>query len=432
MIPSTVPPATQPPAFPGVTLSPTFPLRQPFANHSDSDSGFESPPGSPRVSEKLSRRVIITGLPRNTTEAQLLQVVRGRGGLVSAATYTGRTGGATASLDFVHADSAESYVKFIKHNHFSMNDADGNKYDLEAFVLESCTSTYSCIDRVLLRDGFTRALRLAQFPIKAVWFCLNALGLQYIVSARYDTKISILIIEFVSIFYAARGQRVLREMGMPYYKANFTSSISDVPRITVQWDSTDADVRVLHWENRTVPFIPKDHLSRQFNQLPYNQSWPDQWLSIMRLHGLDPLPRFDAMLDKIKNYACFSRNTWSWDIPAPAKHNHEAILETLHDEEWDDAWTDYFANNVQKTDDLRSLDYYGRVAQHRREKAIEQGLPLGAVPKCDGCEFGCGAMRGGPLPKVVSQYLQGEIETGYLEEFAWEIPSPSTGILIEL
>ncbi|KFH48614.1 hypothetical protein ACRE_003510 [Hapsidospora chrysogenum ATCC 11550] len=305
---------------------------------SNSDSGFESAPPSPSGGATQSRRVIFH-VP-NITLTQLLTIIRGEGGIISAAIFdTQKIDGLsarTAVVEFKYPASARAYSTKTASHSVGIEDENGAVHYPRTWRPSVPRNSYHQGDSILLRNGFTRAIRAAKFPAKAVWFFLNTMGLQHITNASYES--GALSVEFVSIFQAARATRILREGSFPYYKPDeHDGPLLDYNMSLVhpEIDSTDSHIEDL--EVRTSAFIPHDHLARKFDRLPYNQTWPDTWSPIMGLQGLEPRSHRDGMLEMIQKHAAFSRNTWSWDIPPVLQEDHNTVLNTFADPDWNDA-----------------------------------------------------------------------------------------------
>ncbi|KAL6862611.1 hypothetical protein ACO1O0_002847 [Amphichorda felina] len=374
-----------------------------------SDSGYESVPSSPIRNQ--SRRVIFSNLPKITLH-QLLTVVRGEGGLIGADIFNTSklkgSGARTGSLEFVYPSSAEVYVD--RRLPVGIEDENGDIHYPEVWLSPARVNTYHRGDSFLLQNGFTRALRATEFPAKAVWFCLNALGLRNIVDASYDTNKSILNVEFVSIFHASLAIRTLREGRFPFYTPDRHPLLDyNMSLVTARLDSTDSDVRVLPPAGLIAAFVPHDYLDRKFNRLPYNQKWPESFFPIMNMHGLQTRPRHDTMLETIQKYASFSRSSWSWQMAELLTSDHDTVLDTLSDPEWRDAWASFFQANTNKTENLLRWADYAAIAQHRRDMAAELGLAPGQVPSCANCRCRCGLSRE-MVPQVVQDFLDGKIE----------------------
>lgn len=303
---------------------------------SNSDPGFESAPPSPSGATQ-SRRLILH-VP-NITLTQLLTTVRGEGGIISAAIFdTQKIGGLTARtavVEFVYPASARAYAAEAASHLVGIEDENGVVHYPQPWRPSARRNTYRLVDSILLQNGFTRAIRAAKFPAKAVWFFLNTMGLRHITDATYES--GALSVESVSIFQAARATRILREGGFPYYEPDDHGPLLDYNMSLVhpKIDSTDS-----HMDDLKVgisAFIPHDHLATKFDRLPYNQTWPDTWAPIMDLRGLEPRPHRDGMLEMIQKHAAFSRSTWSWDIPLALQEDHNTILNTFADRDWKDA-----------------------------------------------------------------------------------------------
>lgn len=380
-----------------------------MAGDQSSDSGYESPPAS--TIGNPSRRVVFSNLPEITLH-QLLSVVRGEGGIVSAGIFdTSKlvgSGARTAFVEFIYPSSAEAYVQ---HKLPGFEDENGEIHHPKVWLSSTRAKTYNRNDSILLQNGFSRAIRAANFPAKAVWFCLKALGLHHVVDASYDNSKSIFSVEFISVFHAAQAIRTLREGRFPYYIPDCHPLLDcNMSLVTARLDSTDSDVSVLPSEGLVAAFVPHDHLDRKFNRLPYNQTWPEKFYPIMNMHGLEPRPHHDTMLETIQKYVLLSRTCWSWQIPESLRSDHDMALDTLGDPNWQDAWVSFFRANADKTEDLLRWADYAAVAEHRREKTAELGLEPGQVPCCVNCRFRCGASKEKTVPQVVQDFLDGMIQ----------------------
>lgn len=82
------------------------------------------------------------------------------------------------------------------------------------------------------------------------------------------------------------------------------------------------------------------------------------------------------------------------------------LANTLHEPDWAEHWDEYFKNRGEIN--VRTWEAYGMLAKHREEKAAEQGLDLGAVPKCDKeCEMECQDIKKTPVDGEIKKWLKG-------------------------
>ena len=373
---------------------------------SSSDSGFESAAKDHPIN--ASHRVVLSHLPKKTTIPQVLKLIRGPGGTIAADVYDTSNfpsplGDCMAVVEFANPAAAETFVHFARqHVNFAFRDDSGALHKPKIWspktpslpISPDCPRGSNRRDRFWIGNAITRCFKAFEFPVKAVWFCLCALGHDSsLVNAEYNHETATLSLEFVSLFAAHRAFRTINEGRFPYYYPNQLRFVTgNTPLTEFRPDSTDGDVCLL--PSRVAEYIPPDHLENKFNCLPYNQVWPDRWFPIMRSQGLQPRPFQDHMLQMIQRYASLSRTSWSWEVAQDVCVDHARVMETLGDPAWKDAWDAFFVANRTKTQNLKRWEEYGGLARRRREKTTARGSLVGELSR--------------KMPRVIEDFLSGK------------------------
>ncbi|POR38509.1 Uncharacterized protein TPAR_01289 [Tolypocladium paradoxum] len=393
-----------------------------------------------------SRRVFFGNLPPSTVLAQLLRGICCYGGIITASIVPdlGRysnAGSRAAVVEFVYPDSAAQFAHSVDAKEIILRYAaeDGTVYDAQVSLVLTDSFFYTTLDHKLLESGATRALGLQSFPIGSVWRFLSVIGIRHITDVWYNEEQGDLVVEFTSLFQADRAQRNIERGGFDFYCP------AGGPRLRYVSDSTQgARDRVLDGTSRAsiVGHVPMDHLHRAWNRLPYNCHGSGQ-------HRPVPLPRDEKQLTDSAPFPCAAspsptealaealcippsevssylaernafqdteyrivgstiklvRRAWSWSISAE-DDTKLLMSSTISEPGWEDEWDRHF--EAHGSINLRTWARYGRLARHRREKAIELGVEEWRVPRCEArCPWGCSDIKATPLPGVITEYLGG-------------------------
>ncbi|CAM1511807.1 Fc.00g093200.m01.CDS01 [Cosmosporella sp. VM-42] len=364
----------------------------------------------------ISRRVVMSNLPKGISAQQLLNGVRGIEGILSVAftptNPVNETDTTSAVVEFRNGLAAKAYVDFVYKHSIEYQDCDGTSYEAQVVLIPTPSFELGKEDTTTRRFG--RAIQFTAYPMAAVWFFLTMIGLDNIVRAAYIESENmnggapgILQLELISEFQTERTVRLIEDCKVPCYTLGGDRKV--VPCFSVP----DDPIASLQHQN-IIPYVDPGVFRQLFDCMPYNMYVPPPaaprrrripfqdrvYPSIEQLIIMEGLP--------INICECYTPCPWKitdggdeyrilasrfvlirrqsgWSI---AMLGDIALLQslTLHEQVWEQHWDMYFVNNGQVN--LRKLDNYAVIAQHRRAIAAHRGLPEGTVPPpCTNCSI---------------------------------------------
>ena len=382
-----------------------------------------------------SRRVILDNLPPDTNSIQVLEGVKSQG-VVSISLLPTKTlslpNTNSALVEFVNDKAATVYVKALDLSSIWYKDKHGTAYEAKAWLVPTPSFPLAIQYGLPQRKIVSRAIFLARFPEKWVWYFLCTVGHRNVtaVTHRKDDPAEVYV-EFTSVFAATRAMRLIENGDFDFYQPGKDD-------VGYAADNSQAPVYLLFYnkERHGFPFVDPHIIEKTWNVIPYNLCWPTQHVAVMRLEGLPPRQEdFRACaIEKIfadsskereddENGHAASENDstsvravgdstesddrkWQFSKPAAGKAKL-LMIHTLHDPEWEKAWDAYFESQCMPN--LRKYDKYGRLAKHRCQSAAEQNVPKGELPPCvRSCEYGCSDIKETPTPDFIKKYVQFE------------------------
>ncbi|KAM6485936.1 hypothetical protein HDV62DRAFT_403305 [Trichoderma sp. SZMC 28011] len=381
-----------------------------------------------------SRRVMLTNLPPDATMSQITRGIQCYGGLVgimilNTAPILGNDT-KTAMLEFVYHQSAAEFTHDANSSRLLYEAKNGDVHSANAWLISSSSYGFGRIDKGLLHTGCARRFLLKGFPKECIWYFINAIGMNNIVSVDYNEANDGLTVEFTTLFQANKADWLV-----------FSGRFSDFYTINPEganWrmflaDSTHTNESLSRIRARQrespISHLYGEDLEEQWNRYPYNDYLPPHLRKSAAELGptrvslktrlalqydidesevddyLDDLEaRKDTEYRIIGSDITLTRRKWGWKISA--EDEAKLLLEnTLHEPDWADYWDEHFkaCGEINR----RKWEHYGMVAKHRREKAEEQGLGPDTVPKCPkSCEMGCRDIKVVPAAAVVKKFLE--------------------------
>lgn len=332
------------------------------------------------------RFVIFDNLPNTAEAAQVTQLVRGHGRILKTDMFD-LAEKRVARVEFLRDDEAGAFVKYRLNNSAVLLDGQGNECRPRIWS-PTCVKDPrppSQMHQALVHRGGTRTVRIEQPPIGAIWFWLCALGLKNIAHVEYRTGPwgCALAIEFNRIFAADQAWEAFNRGQMPPYNP---TNLSDVAM------EEDATTTIGPWNRLIRP----GHIERAFHRIPFDRYWPGQPWPIMAQQGLEPRTLNQHWrLRYIEHQA--QAEPQPANKPSLMDQINVSVLQGLGPDR-----EEYRNGAGNGPGDLSRWDEYSAIAEHRRRKCAQLGLPPGYVPKCDNnCKFGCGEMRVG-RPQMTS------------------------------
>ncbi|KAF7560342.1 hypothetical protein G7046_g3796 [Stylonectria norvegica] len=391
-----------------------------------------------------SRRIVINSLPVWLTYRQALDGIQGEGGVLNITfvdtknvCYPGRK---SAVVEFDNAEAARTYVAFTMKKPIFFAGPHGFNYPAEVSMILTKTFTRNdfieglrVVDATGLKAG--RSIVIAHFPKEAVWYFLCMIDHQFIVRVHYN-KSTIpgvhgnLGLELTSLFQATRVRNMLRNGLVGVYKL---SEVNVIYNIENPSDQFTQDLYTM--KGNLIPFVEVDHLAKEWNNAPFNMHWPtapmtqnpSQYLIPRKpapkathkellaedlsttVEELDNAPEieiyksFRATEYRIVGSAIqISRRAKGWSI-AMEDEIKLLMANTLTNPAWADFWDGHF--ECSKTTNLRKMNEYGELAQHRRQVAAKKGVDPSTNPQCgkSWCKW-CNVDRK-EVPRVVTNWL---------------------------
>ena len=371
-----------------------------------------------------SHRVVVSQLPASATASQILDAITTQDGIISILmTDTSGIPGAGAQCAFVQFVSPEDAHWFIINTArdpltFVSSDQDENgvktRHPAQTWRLPSSAWGVSPADARLLGEGYTRSLRIHDFPPSAVWFFISCLGgprsitnIQHGRSSNTPTNSrGNLDADFVSVFECKRVMRMLENNRFPYWTRDICEdrTLRLMPDLTTEREDTILN----DWP--VIPYRPRYDLQKTFDLEPYNTDWPEVYLPIMQKQGLVARPRpqvtEETRFAALQQLVTLSRNHWSWEGKKPEEQDEllSGLLDS--DDGWRAAWARWFREHRTESVNLQAYEAYGRLAAHRRQLTQEQGLTeVGVVPLCSHChEHDCLPLHLQDVPLAVKNF----------------------------
>lgn len=376
-----------------------------------------------------SRRVILRNLPPGAKLPQIVRGIQTHGQIVSIMPLNTLpiTSNATKTVmvEFSHPIPAADFIRAIQTTPLIYEDENFDRYNAHAWLVPTASFGLSWVDQEIVSQRYTRSLLLKGFPSDYIWYFINKIGLQHIVRVERDAANDSLCIEFTSLWHARRVDELIwrRKISDIYQycgeKGMIKVIVPDATQISGQIAKSSCDV---------IKYLPEDDLERYWDTHPYNCPFPHlERVTNQQTPTRLPLQKrlalqHDIEEDEVENLLydlenhqdtdykiigsniTITRRKWSWSM-SDEDDTKLLMANTLHEPDWAEHWDEYFLNRGEIN--IRTWEQYGMLARHRRKKAVEQGLGLGAVPKCEkGCEMGCRDIKKTPAAAVVKKYLK--------------------------
>jgi hypothetical protein len=380
-------------------------------------------------SAERSRRVILRNLPPNAKLPQIVRGIQSHGQILSimplnTLAFTKDTT-KTVMVEFVHLKPAAELARMIQTTPLFYEDENSDKYQADAWLVSTASFGLSWMDQEAISQKYSRSLLLKGFPSDYIWYFIGKVGLQHIVRVERDVINDSLCIELTSIWQARRVDELIwRGKFSDIYKycnekGMFRVIVPDVTQICDHIAKLPCGI---------VKHLPEDNLEKHWNTHPYNRLPPHLAKAAVQ-QGPTPLSlqkrlalqheieedEVDNLLYDLENHKdtdyriigsniTITRRKWSWSM-TDEDDTKLLMANTLHEPDWADHWDEHFVNRGEIN--IRTWEQYGMLAKHREEKAAEQGLGLGAVPRCEkGCEMGCRDIKKTPVAAAVKKYLK--------------------------
>lgn len=328
-------------------------------------------------------------------------------------------------LEFIHPIPAAELVRAIQSTPLIYEDEDATQYQADAWLVPTASFGLSWVDQEIVSQKYSRSLMLKGFPSDYIWYFIGKIGLQHIVRVELDVMNDTLCIELTSMWQARRVDELIwRGRFSEIYKyckeeGNFRVIVPDVTQICSYIARSPCGI---------IKQLPEDDLKKHWDVHPYNrlpphlekeaaQQGPTRLSLQKRLalqHDIEE-DEVDDLLYDLENHRdtdykiigsniTITRRKWSWSM-TDEDDTKLLLANTLHEPDWAEHWDTYFRDRGEIN--IRTWELYGMMASHRREKAVEQGLELGAVPKCEkGCEMGCRDLKKTPVDVEVKKWLK--------------------------
>ncbi|KAM0263565.1 hypothetical protein ACHAQJ_001184 [Trichoderma viride] len=398
-----------------------------FANLPGRKLYVASPVTSASVAEE-SRRVILKNLP---PDAELPQIVRGiqcQGRIIgiiwlnTAPIIDNIT--KTVMLEFLHPRPAADFARATLSFPLVYEAKNGDQYRANAWLVPTASFALSWLDQEHIEQRRTRSLLLKGFPKDYIWYFICTIGVNTVAHVEYDEINDALFIELTTLSHANRVDRLIRHCKFSdFYRYCDQKGMFR----TIAGDSSQANGNTTRPPRSMIKRLPQDDLKEYWNSYPYNcppphlqksaaQQGPTRLTIQKRLalqYDIDE-GEVEGFLHDLENHQyteyrlvgssiTITRRKWGWRTKTEDE-TKLLMANTLHDPAWAEQWDEYFL--ARNEINIRTWEQYGRLAKHRREKAAEQGLGLGTVPKCGKrCELGCRDIKAAPVAAAVKEYL---------------------------
>ncbi|PON27180.1 hypothetical protein TGAM01_v204129 [Trichoderma gamsii] len=376
-----------------------------------------------------SRRVILRNLPPTAKLSQIARGIQTHGQILSIMPLStlplSNDATKTVMVEFIHPKPTAELVRTIQVSPLIYEDANLIQYQASAWLVPTPSFGLSWVDKDVVSQKYSRSLMLKEFPSDYIWYFIGKVGLQHIVRVELDVPNHSLCIELTSMWQTRRVDELIWRGTFSdifkycHEKGTLRFIVPDVTQICDYNDRPPYGI---------IKQLPEDDLERQWNVHPYNrlpphlkkeavQQGPTRLSLEKRLalqHDIEEDEVEDLLLDLenhkdtdykiIGSNITLTRRKWSWSM-TDEDDTKLLMANTLHEPEWAEHWDKYFQDRGELN--IRTWEAYGMMANHRREKAAEQGLDLGAVPKCDkGCEMGCQDLKKTPVDAEIKQWLK--------------------------
>ncbi|KAL9477433.1 hypothetical protein ACSS6W_007274 [Trichoderma asperelloides] len=385
-----------------------------------------SPSNAPAA--ERSRRVILRNLPPGAKLPQIVRGIQTHGQIINITSLNTLTitnnATKTVMVEFLHPRPAAGFVRSIQTTSLIYEDENSDKYHAHAWLVPTASFDVSWIDQEIVSQRYSRSLLLKGFPSDYIWYFIKTIGLKHILRVEHDVANDSLCVEFTSLWHARRVDELI-------WKGKFSDiykycNQKGMFKIIVP-DVTQINNHIAKPPGGIIKYLPEDDLERCWDKHPYNflpphlvkpaaQQGPTRLSLQKRLalqHDVEE-DEVDNLLYDLENHKdtdyriigsniTITRRKWSWSM-SDEDDTKLLMANTLHEPDWAEHWDEYFLSRGKIN--IRTWEQYGMLARHRRMKAAEQGLGLGAVPKCEkGCEMGCRDIKKTPVAAVVKKYL---------------------------
>ncbi|RDA88774.1 hypothetical protein CP532_4049 [Ophiocordyceps camponoti-leonardi (nom. inval.)] len=367
----------------------------------------------------MSRRVVLFNLPPDTNAAQVILGICHTEGLLSVTITPDPMQGSrtrVAELVFERADDAQGVVRHMEYHPVCFESGDRSRYEAKVWLVPT-PSYRSSQERAWHDLGYTRCLTMESVPVGLVWQTISVIDVRQVCSVCYDRNQGRLDLEMTSVRESVKAHDNIK------VALGFEASYSKRTSICIH-GSADEVALVRH--------MALSQVAMEWNTWPWNQEeetpeidWAAEREALRPARERALAESLDIDVEELGDYlesrAKFTnidyyiigsrikltRKAWSWSISVDDDHKL-LMANTLHDPEWAQEWDETF--EAEGVPNLRTWERYGMLAQHRREKAREQGLEDWEVPNCYGtCEWGCCPLEACPVPEVVKRYLEQKI-----------------------
>lgn len=376
-----------------------------------------------------SRRVILRNLPPNARLSQIGRGVQTHAPILSITPLNtlpfGNDTTKTVMVEFIHPIPAAELVRTVQSTPLIYEDENLVQYQADAWLVPTASFGLSWVDQEIVSQKYSRSLMLKGFPHDYIWYFISKVGLQHIVRVELDVTNDSLCIELTSMWQTRRVDELIwRGRFSDIYKyckeeGNFRVIVPDVTQICSYNARSPCGI---------IKQLPEDDLEKRWDVHPYNrlpphlekeaaQQGPTRLSLQKRLalqHEIED-DEVDNLLYDLENHKdtdykiigsniTITRRKWSWSM-TDEDDTKLLLANTLHEPDWAEHWDAYFRDRGEIN--IRTWEQYGMMASHRREKAVEQGLELGAVPNCEkDCEMGCRDLKKTPVDIEVKKWLK--------------------------
>ncbi|KAJ3479198.1 hypothetical protein NLG97_g8383 [Lecanicillium saksenae] len=372
-----------------------------------------------------SRRLLFYNLPPSITTLQVARATAAFGQVVrldaTAPAVRGASDGTmTMLVEFASPRSATVCREVINSICPRFISNTGESYVAGIWVIPTPSFAVSQSTTVPLDRGYTRTISITPVHLDCVWFIICAIAApQEILDAEYDLAARTLTLELAVVDLAYRTAQ-------DFHSGLFDFLLdceSDEMRVGICVDS-------IGYGGYTAYMAP-DYLHQRFDHEPFNNYWPETYYYVMTQRNLHPRTHpkkrdfssseetatdgdsietastaATSLHDEPRGRCLFARDASGFKNQ---KQEQKDLLDGKGEPEITGNW-DKFSQN-HHTLGLRGWTEYGKIARHRRELSIEQGLATGIVPKCQrNCEFDCRDIKETPRPHGIDKFLAGPQE----------------------
>ncbi|OAA55735.1 hypothetical protein ISF_07840 [Cordyceps fumosorosea ARSEF 2679] len=357
-----------------------------------------------------SRRVLFYNLPPSTTALQVARASAAFGQVLFV--FAGEP--TTMMVEFADPQSSTMCQQAVRSTSPGFILQKHGLPRIQIWVVSTPSYTINGIIDGALQNGYTRTIHISPIAADRVWFLICAIAdSRDVLDSIYDGTTRMLVLEFASLFSA---RCAVTQLSSGSFNFVFKDEIGDL-ELKIGADQVD------HRGNMTLP--PND-VRQQFNRRPFNGYWPERYYYAMVARHLQPrdsnkerdssasdeADTDDDSMDTVSTTSTIVEDEPRGRLPFPKygsrakKHERQPreLLDSVEEDQLPGAWDGYFQNS--HTIRLRRCSTYGKIAQHRRELAAQQGLTEGIVPQCDeSCELGCKGLKDTPRPYAVDAFF---------------------------